>query len=428
MMGSNNFQPPPIEFRNFKYSELSPSSIRLLSFIKRPNQFSPPSIFGVPLLECILESVDIENAPEYDLISSTRGNPRPVKSGDIDNYGPTHQYPIAVNGRIMYVPRNIYEALKMARDVNDPVDRRHEPFNKTELIQAAEEHRIQIVQECLQQGAYIHAQDCFGETAIHYAAENGHLHIVELLLDHGASMTIVDSHGRTPLDCLSYLKPDQWNHVEDLSFKWNKDPELRKSSGSFVQVGRPIWIDAVCIDPLKTDEQVNHTSMISQIYSRAQSVVAWLGVSDDETEIARNAIRELLEGGEQNHQNHNEDDAMCEDDSSSTVESGSEAESEEELSPEEKVSAVVSLLRRSWFERPDLMHEVAFGRAITAYCGSHSFLLSEIMEYLRRRDENEDIPSDLEILSLIGNKTKKRESYGTRHGGMPQKKTRRREE
>ncbi|KAM0548046.1 hypothetical protein ACHAPJ_010104 [Fusarium lateritium] len=240
-------------------------------------------------------------------------------------------------------------------------------------------------------------------------------------------MSIVDSHGRTPLDCLSYMKPDQWHHMEDLVFKFNQDPESRQPSNRVVQVGRPIWIDAVCIDPLKADEQVNHTSMITQIYCRAQSVVAWLGVSDDDTEVARNAITERLDGGDQT-KNHNEDDAMWEDDSSSTVESESKSGSEQEPTPEDKISAIVRLLRRSWFERPDLMHEVAFGRAITAYCGSHSFLLSELLEYLRQQAENEDIPSDLQILTLIGNKTNKRASYGSRNGGKLQRKTRRRED
>ncbi|KAF5655487.1 hypothetical protein FCIRC_13890, partial [Fusarium circinatum] len=107
---------PPMDFTNVSYTNLpSPTSIRLLSFIKRPRQLSPPSILGEPLLECILETVDINEAPDFDLISSTWGNPDSADPGDIDEYGPMHLYPITINGKLMFLPKNIYEALKMAQ-------------------------------------------------------------------------------------------------------------------------------------------------------------------------------------------------------------------------------------------------------------------------------------------------------------------------
>ncbi|KAF4472258.1 benzoate 4-monooxygenase [Fusarium albosuccineum] len=339
-MNLNSIEPPPIEFKSFQHTNLPfPSCIRLLSFVKRPRQMSPTSIMGTPLIECYLEPVNINSAPEYDVISSAWGNPRQPTPGDIDQYGTMHQYPIAVNGRIMFVPRNIYEALKMAKEVSDPVERRDE-LGKTELIRAAQENRIGAVRECLKQNAWIHAQDNFGETAMHYAAENGLLNIVEVLLNHGASMGIVDSHGRTPLDCCSLWNHKQWNLAEELSYEWSKSPEDRELVPALecIRVGRPIWIDAVCVNQSNPDEQTSHAAMMSQIYGGAQSIVAWLGVSDDDTRIARNALTALV--------GSTDDDAMSEDD-------GWLSESDRSRQD----SVVFDLLERSWFERPCLFQE-----------------------------------------------------------------------
>ncbi|KAF5024355.1 hypothetical protein F66182_3585 [Fusarium sp. NRRL 66182] len=416
---------PEIKFTSFEHNDLSsPTSIRLLSFIKRPRDISPPSIMGIPLIECILECMDLNSSPEYDVISSARGNPRQLNSTDTDSYGLMHQYPIAVNGRIMYIPRNIYEALQMAKQVNDPIDRRHEPFHKTVLIQAAEENQMQVLQDALQQGAYIHAQDCFGETAIHYAMENGHWDIVDVLLDHGASMDMVDSHGRTPRDCCSLSNRNQWDRVEELSYEWDQSPETRQLIPApwGIKVGRPIWIEAISVGHSSSEGQVCRIPLVKEIYIRAQSIVAWLGVPDQDTEIARNAITATLENA---HDWVSEDDSMSQDDDSSTVED----EAEEAPTSEIEDLAVINLLSRSWFERPDLLSEVAIGRAIIAYCGSHTFLLSEILEFLRRRNsrEVETIPSDLGVLSLIGTGgAKKRRPHGPE--GQAQKRTRRRRE
>ncbi|KAG5755158.1 hypothetical protein H9Q70_002183 [Fusarium xylarioides] len=199
---------PPMDFTNASYTNLpSPASIRLLSFIKRPRQLSPPSILGEPLLECVLETVDISEAPDFDLISSTWGNPDSADPGDIDEYGPMHLYPVTIDGKLMFLPRNIYEALKMAQKVNDPVERRNELFLETELMTAVENNHRPRVQRLLDQGAHVPAQDCFGKTAIHHAAQLGHFDIINMLLDYGASMKVIDSYGKTPMDYITYNKP-----------------------------------------------------------------------------------------------------------------------------------------------------------------------------------------------------------------------------
>ncbi|KAF4945006.1 hypothetical protein FGADI_12265 [Fusarium gaditjirri] len=395
---------PSIDFTNFSYQNLpSPSSIRLLSFVKRPRQLSPPSILGEPLLECLLETVDINETPDFDLISSTWGNPDSADPGDIDEYGPMHRYPIAVNGKLMLLPKNIYEAVKMAQRANDPVEQRNELFLETELMTAVENNHRPKVQQLLEQGAHIHAQDCFGKTAIHHAAQLGHFDIINMLLDYGASMKVIDSHGKTPMDYITYTKPKDWENVEEIAYKMQKTPEERDlvPIPEVVRVGRPMWIDAICIDQSSHEERSNHGSLIAQTYCRANSVIAWAGVQSDETKLAPDAILSILRA------DGHVDETM----SDEILSAGCSYVPSDEVK-----SSIVKFLRRSWFEREDLMHEVAFGRAITVYCGIDALPFSSVMKFLRREAYSGTfLPSDLRIWSLLGSTgSKKRSSLGSR--------------
>jgi hypothetical protein len=408
MMSAITNPPPPIDFTSFEYTNLpSPFSIRLLSIIKRPRQLSPPSIFEEPLLECILETVNINEAPDFDIISAVSGNPFTHHPGDIDEYGPMQRFPVAINGKIMFLPRNIYEALQMARDVNDPVEHRNEDWNQTKLIQAAEENRLEDVKEYLRQGAHVHAQDCHGKTAIHCAAENGHFYVVGELLDYGASMKVLDSAGRTPMDCFSYSRRTQWDQVADLAYRLHQDPEQREliPASDVIRVGRPIWIDAVCINPNNPAERTNQSPMIPHIYSRASSIVAWTGVGEHSAKCSPEAIISHL----MDDNSAAEDNSMMEDDSS-VQDSCNDAEEDKTFLQLE--TSAVDFFSRSWFERSDLVHEVAFGRPITVYCGTKPIPLSRILEYLRRQKSGGTtfLPSKLEVWSLIRNSGKKRTS------------------
>ena len=384
--------PPAIDFPNFPYENLpSPSSIRLLSFIKRPRQLSPPSIFGERLIECVLETVDINSAPAFDLISAIHGNPDSADPGDIDEYGPMHRYPVAVNGKMMFVTKNIYEALKMSQKVNDPVDKRDELRFQTRLITAAENNHKPKVQLLLRQGASVHARDCFGKTAIHYAAQHGHFDIMSLLLDYGASMKVLDNEGQTPFDYLDYTKHEDWNRLEEIAYKMKKTPEERElvPIPEVLRVGRPMWIDAICIDQGNTRERSHHSSLISHLYQRANSLIAWVGAQNAETTQAIQAITRIIRNYDKDV-----DDVMSD-----------EGPSIHTLPYEYEKPAIIKLLRRSWFEREDLIHEVAFGKAITVYCGTDSIPFSFIMKFLRREPYiGSFLPPDLQLWALIGDR------------------------
>jgi hypothetical protein len=401
-MPLNTIQATPIDFSSFEYDSLpSPSSIRLLSFVKRPRQLSPPSILGVELLECILETVDIGDTPEFDIISSTCGNPQYDYPGSTDEYGPMHRYPIAVNGKLMFLSKNIYEAFKTIREVNDPVYRRYEPYNKTELIQAAEQGRLQDVEECLRQGAHIHAQDCHGETALHYAAENGNFHVVSLLLDHGASIKMVDSRHRTAPDCMPYKKKKEWKKVIESHERLYQDHEERQliPAPEVIRIGRPIRIDAVCVNQSDDHEKASQGCIIPEIHARAHSVIGWAGAMSDDTKLAKRTITSLLHG----------DDA----DLSKTILTDKfPADHDTRYSVVKAKMSVYSLLARSWFQRTELMDEAAFGKPILIHCGEDAILLSDILEYLRRQtsEDEKELFSGLNVLCLLGDSSSKRKS------------------
>lgn len=57
---------------------------------------------------------------------------------------------------------------------------------------------------------------------------------------------------------------------------------LRPTSGS---LPLPLWVDAVCINQADADERNAQVALMSFIYSRAQAVVAWLGVKDAKSAV-----------------------------------------------------------------------------------------------------------------------------------------------
>lgn len=307
----------------------------------------------------------------------------------------------------MFLPRNIYEALKMTQKVNDPVEKRNELFLETELMTAVENNHRPKVLQLLEQGVHIHAQDCFGKTAIHHAAQLGHFDIINMLLDYGASMKVIDSHGKTPMDYITYNKPKDWENIEEIAYKMQRPPEDRElvPVPEVIRVGRPMWIDAICIDQSNPEEQANLGLLIKHIYRRAISVIAWAGVQNDETKLAPEAILSILRAD-----GKDPDETMSDDTPSPTNPGCSYIPSKEEK------SSIIRLLQRSWFEREELMHEVAFGRAITVYCGMDAIPFSSIMEFLRREAYSGTfLPSDLHVWPLLGNTgSKKRRSLELR--------------
>ncbi|CAG7555717.1 unnamed protein product [Fusarium equiseti] len=374
---------PVGEFSTFQHTSLpSPSSIRLVSFFKRPRQLSPPSAKGREVIECILETTEIDHAPEFDVISWSCGDSRQA----------SQRNQIVVDGKIMSVPREICEAVQTMRGKHDQIEERITIHYKTELIKAAEEGRLSDVEACLRQGAYVHAQDRYGETAIHYACENGHLEIVSLLLDHGASIKIIDSHGRSPIQCMQAKKKQEWKKMKSHE-RLYQDPEDRQlvPSAEVIRFGKPIWVDAISVNQEDENEKARQSFITPQIYARARFIMAWTGLVNLNTRLSQNTVMTGVYGDEANlakislTADHPSDQAMRD-------------------QVVELKRSVRNLLARPWFQRPDLVDEVALGGNIKVYCGEDAIPLSDILEYLRRQTSEEDkkIFSGLTVWRLLG--------------------------
>lgn len=72
-------------------------------------------------------------------------------------------------------------------------------YGRTTLHNAVVDRDIATVQQQLDAGADVNAQDDEGWTALHYAAQNHSLEIGTLLVAAGATIDLQDSNGNTPL-------------------------------------------------------------------------------------------------------------------------------------------------------------------------------------------------------------------------------------
>ncbi|TQV93021.1 hypothetical protein V2A60_003666 [Cordyceps javanica] len=363
------------DFSTFQYDPLpTPTSIRLLT-VRNPLAKASPTVCGVTLLSCKLSTVDLKDKPDFNCLSYTWGNPNPLDEsvdGSEDPYAPHNLWPIAVNGRLFFITKNLYDSLRQLRvdEWSDDleVDSRYEPYNKTRIIQAAEEGRYDDVEDCIRHGANVHNSDCFGETALHYAAENGHLEIVELLLAHGADRTVIDSTDRTPLDCCVQRKRRRYLDIarilEDVS------QTSATVSGPAVQHRRsmPIWIDAICVNQRDLLERNIQVSMMTEIYGQAQSVIIWLGGFDSEAagelyhtlptilSSSPECFKRSWEAWHRRRRNGESDDDDKEIQNGTILSSAS-------------ITTVLEFVRRSFFHRIWVLQEVALARNVRIMFG-----------------------------------------------------------
>lgn len=158
-------------------------------------------------------------------------------------------------------------------------------YNKTQLIEVAEEGDLDRVKGLVRRGANLVAQDMFGETALHYAAENGHYDVVRELVRAGANTKILDDLERTPLACCTDRKRGQWQEVARfLREPWSlkDDPGSSAGDGGRAETvskvsGLFFWVDAICINQSDLDERSRQVRIMPDIYSKAAGVIVWLG-------------------------------------------------------------------------------------------------------------------------------------------------------
>ncbi|KAE8152350.1 hypothetical protein BDV25DRAFT_137923 [Aspergillus avenaceus] len=366
------------------------SSIRLVSLVQDDPNVLPPMIYGVPLIRLSLATVDLENEPLFDALSYTWGSPFPDNSEWTQAYkGANSMRPIALNGCIHYIGRDLWEFLQQAKQtiarrrpmVDKYVDKRLKPYNKTRLIIAAENGILAQVHNFLRLGADIKAQDKFGEMALHYAAENGHMEVVKLLVNYGSDINIRDNTGRTPLDCAIQREKGAFKDV--IHFLRNVDTlcePVDLQTDIPLTAARPIWIDSICINQSDIPERNAQVAIMSKIYSHAASVIVWLGIED---EYAAPAFEGMINNENQNGTRTRpvfEDWLMYVRWSSAGINNPHEilrnnltSKGMDQNALETRVKQVIAithLLSRAWWSRIWIIQELALARRILMTCGT----------------------------------------------------------
>ena len=363
----------------------SKSSIRLVSLVHDASGDLPPMIQGVPLIRLSLTAVDLKDNPYYDTLSYTWGSPFWEGSDKSKFYhGADSLRPVAVNNRIYYIGRNLWEFLHQAKQTisnprhhpNPDVEKRYKKYNKTAIIIAAENGRLHRVKKYIRLGADLGAQDKFGETALHYAAENGHLDIVKLLVNHGSDINLRDSTNRTPLDCAIQRERGAFKEVIDFLQNAKDFPPSRNLRKDLPLSDRcPLWIDSICIDQGNILERNAQVAMMSEIYSHAESVIVWLGVEDEYAAPAFEAIEKIEE---ENTEKSPSFMAWL-----TYIYTGSTAIFDAEVVaanilaslnyPRKIVKdgvAISHLLERTWWSRVWIVQELALSKEVLMVCGS----------------------------------------------------------
>ncbi|KAL4893446.1 heterokaryon incompatibility protein-domain-containing protein [Aspergillus ambiguus] len=316
-------------------------------------------IYGVPLLQLSVEVVDLNDniARKYNALSYTWGSPFPENSPRSAAYrGPDSVRPITVNGRLFYIGRNLFEFLHQTQQTLHNVNR-----NPAALIKAVQNDDIRQTHALLRKGVNVNVRDTSGASALHYAAEKGNYDAVNALCMYDADPFAQDNSGLTPLVRAVQSQTGQFREVIQLLQMFEYGDELKEAreykqlkEAHFLSNGRRMWIDAICINQDDIPERNSQVAIMSQIYSKADSVVVWLGVEDEYTASVSEAI--------------------CGLDSEDWVQHlalASVAEKAEDLSVEAREAISINrFFERTWWKRVWVIQEIALPYKVQMLCGT----------------------------------------------------------
>ena len=261
------------------------------------------------------------------------------------------------------------------------VNKRSGPDGKTRLMHAAERGDYPQAAFLLRKGAACGARDAYGATALHRAAGQGHADVVLLLVSYGADATLQDALGRTVRDwavgregklrVLDFEPPEGF--AQTVYYLDHLDTVRASMAPGVVEqtltASRPMWIDAISINQEDTLERNSQVAIMSDIYSRAESVIVWLGIEDEYIKPAYM----LLEEGPHSDGVHEWVDRLT---SLSMIGDGLYDPPVDKKKPGWKFSAkhksiaLMQLLDRNWWRRVWIIQEFALARDIHMFSGT----------------------------------------------------------
>ncbi|GIK05334.1 hypothetical protein Aspvir_009441 [Aspergillus viridinutans] len=341
----------------------NPTSIRLL----RVDQKDPDG-----LIHCTIKSVDLNDEPLYHAMSYTWGNPhselaqaQETRDRYSENYPPEHRERISVNGKLLYITRNAYDALvSIPRDAWAKCCNRgnRRKLLRTSLHWASIAGKEELIQPLLCAGVDVNVSDEWWVTPLSYAAQVGSREGVDLLLSAGADARIADNRGNTPLD---YARQGDYTEIiRCLEEVEQKGGRLEPRAGWPEGPERWCWIDQICINQKDIAERGAQVAIMDQIYKNAAFTLVWLGPEDSYADMAIKTIEKL--------------DTAAGDFIRST-EIQPYREQPEEIYDAAKIpyvsmeewTSLAALFQRPYFRRLWIVQENILSDIIMGYCGSH---------------------------------------------------------
>lgn len=210
--------------------------------------------------------------------------------------------------------------------------------------------------------------------------------ILKLLHDQGSELVPLELkhcsiHQAPPYRALSYTWGDPFEHGEKNSRNEEMEDiivdgecvEVSKTLASALQAMRDwhpgptkardfIWVDAICIDQSNLRERGRQVGLMSQIYSLADSVFAWLGPSTADSDVALRLLYDLA-------QDRRSDNARA-----AILERASN------LGENDRWKALASMMDRRWWSRAWILQESVLARRLDFACGKTLAEGEEILE------------------------------------------------
>jgi len=147
-----------------------------------------------------------------------------------------------------------------------------------------------------------------------------------------------------------------------------------------------MWIDALCIDQGSHKEKGHQVGMMGKVYSGAEKVIVWLGLSNADSDSALDMIQDIQALSEikrlNSPQSFPESDTYAECSPTKRIyrrcwyEKHGSAYFDDELrwpeSENPRMKAVLSLLTRPYWRRIWIIQEIHPARRLSFHCGSRS--------------------------------------------------------
>ena len=202
------------------------------------------------------------------------------------------------------------------------------------------------------------------------------------------SLRIADLQDRPEYDCLSYTWADPhfdaaFSPTSDFAgsvrtaaetvIKCNGEDFVIKENlrQALLELGRNafprsewIWIDAVCISQDDGAEKSRQVQLMRDIYSQAQTVIAWLGIEDDGTAAALEVLQRVAAIPLTTMTPTEVPTYMEADEVRGHLQIETPVEEEEWL-------AYAGFLSRPWWSRVWVIQETVLAREVTVVCGRH---------------------------------------------------------